>query len=370
MTVAPVSLAEFLTSNPSVLIVAGTKNPLDTVPACLALASRIRQGGGNAAVLAPSGIPAPLAFLGSEPILSSSGHPLKGVSMSVTPLGAPIAGLHYLREGSSVHLIFSDANGGVIGREALRVERVAPTFSAAITLGLNDSEVRSFSSAWNIDERAIFALHHERLSHLRSLVDENAGSYCEMLARELKRAGEETMSPEVATYLLAGLIAATNNFQNENVKPQTLFAAAYLIAKGADKDTVIRNLYKIKPLSFLKLWGVVLGSFTYLPGARVGYSWIEREKIADVPDGMRHVGTLITELASATARAQALIIALETPRGVWCVVRTQEEADAKTLGRHFGVQSTGRALVIPLRVRTGVAEEARALALAIERALI
>lgn len=369
MTAAPVSLAEFLTSNPSVLIVAGTKNPLDTVPACLALATRIRQNGGNAACLAPSGIPAPLAFLGSEPILSSSAHPLKGVSMSVTPLGNPIAGLHYLREGSSIHLIFSDNHGGLIPREELRVERATPTFGAAITLGLDDAQLRTFCSAWNIDERNVFALHHERLSHIRSFVDENAGSYCEMLTRELKRTGEEAMSPTVATYLLAGLIATTNNFQNEQVKPQTLFAAAYLIAKGADKDTVIRNLYKIKPLSFLKLWGVVLGSFTYLPGSRVGYSWIERDKISDLPDGMRHIGTLITELAGATARARALIIALETTRGAWCVVRTQQEVDARTLARHFGVQATGKAFVVPLRVRTSVAEEARALALTIERIL-
>ena len=369
MTNHTVSLTEFLTNNPSVLIVAGADHPLDTVPASLALVLRVRHGGGNAACLAPSGIPAPLAFLGSEPILSSSERPLKGVSMSVTPTHGNASGLHYLREGATVHLIFSDAQGALIPREELRVERIAPSFGSAITVGMNDRQIKDFCALWNIDERNTFAISIQPLAHLRALVDENAGSTCEVLTRELKRSGEETMTPDVATHLFAGLIASTNNFQNEYAKPQTLFAAAYLIARGADKDTVIRNLTKVRPLSFLKLWGLVLGSFSYLPSQRVGYSWIEQEKISAIPDGMRHIGACLTELAGATTRARALVVALETPRGAWCAVRTYSEEDARTVARHLGVRENGKTLIVPLRIRTTIEDEARALAVTIEQLL-
>lgn len=369
MTISASSLAEFLTTNPSILVVAGTDYPLDTVPASLALASRIRENGASAAVLAPSGIPASLAFLSSEPILSSSERPLKGVSMSVTPTGGSIAGLHYLREEHTVHLIFSDSRGGLIPRDQLRVERAVPSFSCAITVGLSDEQIQAFSTRWNIDPRDIFAVSLQPLSHLRTLVDANAGSLCEILARELKRGGHEAITADTATLLLGGLIASTNNFQNERVKPQTLFAAAYLIARGADKESIIRNLYKLKPLSFLKLWGYALGSFTYLPSKQVGYSWIEKEKLTATPDGLRYIGTILTELAGSTTRTRAIIVAVETSRGAWCAIHAETPLIARALAKRFGVTENGKALVVPLRVRTTIAEEAQALALAVERIL-
>lgn len=369
MTISASSLAEFLTTNPSVLVVAGTDYPLDTVPASLALASRVRTGGGSATVLAPSGIPAPLAFLSSEPILSSSERPLKGVSMSVTPTNSSIAGLHYLREENTVHLIFSDSRGTLIPREQLRVERAVPSFSCAITVGLSDEQIQAFSSRWNIDARDIFAVSLHQLSHLRTLTDINAGSLCEILTRELKRGGEDAITSDTATLLLGGLIASTNNFQNERVKPQTLFAAAYLIARGADKETIIRNLYKLKPLSFLKLWGHALESFAYLPSHSVGYSWIEKEKLAAIPDGMRYIGTILTELAGSTTRTRAVIVALETSRGAWCAIHAETPAIARILAKRFGVTENGKTLVVPLRLRATIAEETRALAHAIERVL-
>jgi nanoRNase/pAp phosphatase (c-di-AMP/oligoRNAs hydrolase) len=63
---------------------------------------------------------------------------------------------------------------------------------------------------------------------------------------------------EIATLLLAGMIAKTKSFKTRNVTPKTLTTASTLIEKGARREEIINHLYRVRSVSTLRLWGRAL----------------------------------------------------------------------------------------------------------------
>lgn len=103
-----------------------------------------------------------------------------------------------------------------------------------------------------------------------NLVDITASSIAEILAGLFKDFWGKQTDQETAQCLLAGIVAATGNFQSRNTTPQTFLAASWLIEKGANQQEIVRNLFKTQSFSFMKLWGRVM--------ARL--QWDEKQKIA------------------------------------------------------------------------------------------
>ncbi|MBI4090771.1 MAG: hypothetical protein HY422_01990 [Candidatus Komeilibacteria bacterium] len=69
---------------------------------------------------------------------------------------------------------------------------------------------------------------------------------------------EKQITPDIATCLLTGLIAATNSFQTPQVNPDTLHLASELIVAGAAREEIVNHLYRTKNMDKLKIWGRVL----------------------------------------------------------------------------------------------------------------
>ena len=61
-----------------------------------------------------------------------------------------------------------------------------------------------------------------------------------------------------ATSLLAGLYGDTLGLRTPSTTPGTLRASATLIEHGADLDTIVDNLFRLKPYSTVLLWGDAL----------------------------------------------------------------------------------------------------------------
>jgi phosphoesterase RecJ-like protein len=88
-----------------------------------------------------------------------------------------------------------------------------------------------------------------------NLIDTTASSCSEILSIALEQVSSSLIDKNIADCLLAGIISATESFQKKNTTPRALLAAATLMDKGADQQTIIRWLYKTQPLHILKLWG-------------------------------------------------------------------------------------------------------------------
>lgn len=90
-----------------------------------------------------------------------------------------------------------------------------------------------------------------------NLVEPDAAATCEILAILFLELGVEIQA-DVATCLLAGLQGDTLGLRTPSTTSRTLRVAADLIERGADLDTIVDNLFRVKPFSTIKLWGLAL----------------------------------------------------------------------------------------------------------------
>ncbi len=96
-----------------------------------------------------------------------------------------------------------------------------------------------------------------------NLVDITASSCSEILSATLDSIDYGAVDKIVADCLLTGLISATDSFQKKNTTPKALLAAATLMDKGADQQSIVRWLYKTQPLHILKLWGRAMANLNW-----------------------------------------------------------------------------------------------------------
>lgn len=90
-----------------------------------------------------------------------------------------------------------------------------------------------------------------------NLVDETVSSTAELLYVIFEDWGIE-IDKAIAQLLLTGIIADTGVFEYQGVTSQTLGIAQKLMAKGADKNEIILNIFRTIPFSKLKFWGEII----------------------------------------------------------------------------------------------------------------
>ncbi len=142
-------------------------------------------------------------------------------------------------------------------------------------------------------------------------VDVTATSTSEILVSLLEALGRETalIDADVATCLLTGIITDTGSFKNTNTTPKSLTVAAQLVAAGARQQEIIHYLYKIKPISTLKLWGKALANIKQNPELRVLWTTVSKRDIADAGADQTEIKGLVDELLK-TAEGVAFVFLL------------------------------------------------------------
>jgi len=97
-----------------------------------------------------------------------------------------------------------------------------------------------------------------------NIVDITTGSVAEVVYELIESMlGTEEIDSATATALYAGVVAGTDSFQRPSTTPRSFQVAARLMEREADRDAVIQNLVKTKPLSLLKLSGRLYARLRY-----------------------------------------------------------------------------------------------------------
>lgn len=105
-------------------------------------------------------------------------------------------------------------------------------------------------------------------------VDPNSAATCEMVALLAIRLGVPLGAGEggLATNLMAGIVMDTATFAHPNATPRTLAVAAALVEAGAPLADISRRLYRSKPETQLRLYGIVLGRLETVADGRIVHS--------------------------------------------------------------------------------------------------
>jgi phosphoesterase RecJ-like protein len=167
-----------------------------------------------------------------------------------------------------------------------------------------------------------------------NFVDTTAASASELVLRLIRSLESELnkklVDEDIATLILAGIITDTGSFQNSNTTPRSLELSADLIEAGARQQEIIRNVYKTKQLSTLKLWGRVLSKIEFDETHKIVWSTVTSEDFAATEAVESATDGLIDELLSNAPGAEIVLLLKQKGDLVSGSVRTITPAVSST----------------------------------------
>ena len=171
-----------------------------------------------------------------------------------------------------------------------------------------------------------------------NLVDKEAVSTTEVIYHLLKEHAPELIDAEVATLLLTGIIVDTRSFQNPNTTSRSLEIASELLHKGAAQQEIIRNIYKTKKLSTLKLWGRILSRLKVDNEYRIVWSFMTKQDLEEYHAEEAETEGIIDELISNAPQTDIVLFFKEGRDGVIGIsVRTKRpDISAIAITEMFG----------------------------------
>ncbi len=262
-----------LAESSRILVVPGNEYPLDTLPASLGLAHTLSRLGKRVYISYHDQIPELLRFLPLDKFLENNA-----------------------------------------------------TFDCVVAIGVQRFDLSQYASHPLI----IISTSEESGSEhsTTTIIDKHASSCAELVTRFLKVAWEDYLEEDAATSLLTGIIAHTENFQRTHVQPQTLFAAAYLIAKNAKRESVIQSLYKERPLKLIRLLGRVLANVHHDTQRKVVWSSLTQNDFSETETSPSIIPSLLREFVVSIPKTLFIILIweIENKDGAYeAVIRSRDE---------------------------------------------
>lgn len=167
--------------------------------------------------------------------------------------------------------------------------------------------------------------------------------------------GENLIDADIATLLLAGMITDTGSFQHANTTPKCLDTAADLIEMGARQQEIIKNLFKTRRLTTLRLWGRILSRVQNDPIHRMVWSAVSKHDFLETESHSDETEGLIDELLATTPGTEVVLLIKEREDDVIGVsIRTSSNlVDAVQIAKVFGGGGHRRAAGFKVRNRGG-----------------
>jgi bifunctional oligoribonuclease and PAP phosphatase NrnA len=142
------------------------------------------------------------------------------------------------------------------------------------------------------------------------------------------------LDSELATSMLAGIYGDTLGLRTPSTTPSTMRVSASLVEAGADIDTVVDWLFRVKPYSAVVLWAEALGNSRW--SGPVIWTRIDRDMLDRAQATAAEAEGLINFLAG-TIGARAAALAYEEPGGWRVSLRSVHDAvDVASIAQEYG----------------------------------
>jgi len=173
-----------------------------------------------------------------------------------------------------------------------------------------------------------------------NLVDLTAVATTEILFGIFDRMNRHLIDEEIATALLAGMIAKTNSFRTSNVTPKTLNAASQLMAMGARREEIVHGLWRTRSIPTLKIWGRALARLEQDRTLGLVWTSLARQDFLDAGADHTTLDGVVTELLTYSPEAKIIVLVYETDEtaktGVCVTIHVTPPRSATDIGRVFG----------------------------------
>jgi bifunctional oligoribonuclease and PAP phosphatase NrnA len=172
-----------------------------------------------------------------------------------------------------------------------------------------------------------------------NLIVAEASSTSEIV-RDILRALDVALTPEIAAALYVGLVTDTGRFQYTNTTPKALRLAAELVEAGADVHGIFRHVYETVQFSKLKLLARALERAQLFEGGRLVVSYLLKDDFGDVGAEEPYSEGIIDSLRAVEGSEMVALIR-EPPRNEGPARRislrsSHDEVDVSAVARKMG----------------------------------
>ncbi len=316
---------------------------LGSALACFHVLSQLKK---DVTVICPDTKPENLQFLPGYEKLQQSVEGSENFVITVNlEGGVEVDKLRYTVEDNKVNIIVMPKNGK-LSAQNVTFGGSGPAFDLIIAVDTADLPLMGEFYTQNVDLFTSVPIlnidHHISNTNYGQLqlIDTTAASATEVLYDLFMHEPKfkESITPDIATLLLTGLITDTRSFQNPNTTPRSLEVAAELLELGARQQEIVQHIYKTKPLSTLKIWGRALHRIQMDTEAGIVWSSVSKEDLAEMEATSKETSGILDELISTIPDADIHVLFTEMEDGgLKASARSSATVDVSALaGKLFG----------------------------------
>jgi len=263
----------------------------DGLGAMISMHSVLKELGKDVTAVTSDPAPENLDFLPAMDIVQNSLSSIKDFIITLDCSMTAVNKIKYNLEGNRVNIIISPKNGSFNPQNVTFAQGGEDHYDLLMTFDTGNLE--HLGAIYEQNTEMFFKTPLINIDHHASntdfgqvnLVDVVSAATTEVLLGLLKemekKYSKKLITADIATLLLAGLITDTGSFQHANTSPKAMETAAELMDYGARQQEIIKNIYKTKKLSTLKLWGIVLSKVQVDPVYRMVWSAVGREDLKE-----------------------------------------------------------------------------------------
>jgi len=319
------------------ILLCTSKNPTgDALGSALGFYDALKKLGKKIDIVSPTAILEKFTFMPSSELIT---HKLEGARdyiFSVDIKKDKLQQLRYEVEENKLK-IFITAKSGDLNEKNLSLESSKFKYDLIIILGTSDlenlgtvyddnSELFYDTPVVNIDNNP----SNEFFGKI-NLVDVTMSSTSEIVYNIISELDEKLFDENIATNILTGIISKTESFQNKNTTPKSFLTAAALISKGANKENIIRYLYRTKSISVLKIMGTIMSNLKYNSQYRLGWSIVSKDDFERTNTTPKNLNLVVNELANSSPEFNLLLVLYKNNGVVNGIINCSEKIDYNDL---------------------------------------
>jgi nanoRNase/pAp phosphatase (c-di-AMP/oligoRNAs hydrolase) len=324
------------------------KNPsTDAITAGLALLMYLEKKGKQAKIVAADfSLPASHAFLPKSQEIFGEIPALKKFIISLDVSKTQVEEINYDLHDNKLNVYVTPRNG-YFSEHDLKTSAGDFTYDLIITIDAHD--LNSLGSVYqnNIDffyHLPIINIDHNPANDNYgqiNLVEVKSTSVSEIIFEMIQQFAPHFLDEYIATNLLTGIISKTKSFKTSSVTPRSLAIASHLIANGARREEIVKNLYQTKSIHTLKLWGKALIKLQKDQNYQIVWSVLETQDFIESGATEDELEKVVDELIVNTPEAKNIFILYAKP-GIGCraILSTPHYIKAKDLFKEYNPKGT------------------------------
>ncbi|KKQ79996.1 MAG: MgpA protein [Parcubacteria group bacterium GW2011_GWC2_38_7] len=325
----------------------------DVVASSLALGRLLKKWNRSYDIIAPQyDLPDNFKFLDGADKIKRHSNNLKQVTISLDHPALKSHHLEHEERDNQLH-IHINSDEPDFSRENIKISE--SRYRHDLIIILNTPDLASLEKFYEDNTEFFFNVpiinidyspENEHYGHI-NMINITATSISEILYDLIDSLDPSLMDEQMATHLLTGMVEKTKSFKIPTITPKSLNIASRLMAAGAERDSIIKNLYQTRSVNTLRLWGKTLIKLETDVRQKIAWAEINKEDFLDTKTDEKDLNGVLDELISNIPTVELSLVFFQKGNQDYCLIKSEKGQDLKNYFRIYNPQGQKALIKFP-----------------------